>query len=64
MPTTDERTIALCLEIADRLRAVAMDQGEDLTPAERRELIEIALEVERRARTEDPSDGWGEPEQL
>ena len=33
MPTTDERTIALCLEIADRLRAVAMDQGEDLTPS-------------------------------
>lgn len=49
MPTTDERTIALCREIAAQLRAVAMDQDEDLTPAERRELVEIALEVERRA---------------
>ena len=50
MPATDERTTALCREIADRLRAVALDEGEDLTPAERRELVEIALEVERRAR--------------
>jgi hypothetical protein len=49
MPTTDERTIALCREIAVWLRAVALDQNEDLTPEERRALIEVALEVERRA---------------
>ena len=48
MPTADERTIALCREIADWLRAVAKDQDEDLTPIERRELIEIAVAVERR----------------
>ena len=41
---------ALLQEIVDRLRDVALDEGEDLTPAERRELVEIALEVERRAR--------------
>ena len=50
MPTTDERVLTLCQEIADWLRAVAMDEDEDLTPAERRDLIEIALEVDRRAR--------------
>ena len=49
MPTTDERTVALCREIAAQLRAVAANEGEDLTPAERRALIEIALVVERRA---------------
>ena len=48
MPATDERTTALCQEIADRLRAVALDEGEDLTPAERRALVEIAVAVERR----------------
>ena len=46
MPTDHERVLTLCREIADRLRAVALDG--DLTPAERRALIEIALEVERR----------------
>ena len=46
----EDRILALCREVADWLRAVAMDQGEGLTPAERRELIEIALEVERRSR--------------
>ena len=49
MPTIDERTIAFCLEIADRLRAAAADEGEDLTPADRRELVEIALALERMA---------------
>ncbi len=43
------RVLALCREIADRLRAVALNEDEDLTPAERRELVEIALEIERRA---------------
>ena len=50
MSTDHERVTAICHDIADWLRAVAMDQGEDLTPTERRELIEIALEVERRSR--------------
>ena len=49
MPTTDERTLTLCQEIADWLRAVAMDENETLTPEERRALIEVALEVERKA---------------
>lgn len=48
MPTTDERILTLCREIAAWLRAVAMDEDEILTPEERRALIEIALEVERR----------------
>ena len=47
--SSGDRVLALCQEIADWLRAVALDEDEDLTPAERRELIEIALEVERRA---------------
>lgn len=50
MSTDHERVIAICRDVADRLRAVAMDQSEALTPTERRELIEIALEVERRSR--------------
>ena len=49
MPSTDKRVLTLCREIADWLRAVAMDEDEILTPEERRALIEIALEVERRA---------------
>ncbi len=52
MPATDERTTALCREITARLRAVALDEGEDLTLAERRALIEVALEIERRVRDE------------
>ena len=47
--SSGDRVLTLCQEIADWLRAVALDEGEDLTPAERRELIEIALEVERKA---------------
>ena len=50
MGCSRDQVLALCREIADWLRAVAMDRDEDLTPAERRELIEIALEAERRAR--------------
>ena len=50
MSNDHERVIAICQDVADWLRAVAMDQDEDLTPAERRKLIEIALEVERRSR--------------
>ncbi len=50
MSTDHERVIAICREVADRLRAVARDQDEDLTPVERRKLTEIALEVERRSR--------------
>ena len=46
--SSGDRVLILCQEIADWLRAVALDEGEDLTPAERRTLIEIALEVERR----------------
>ncbi len=53
MPTDHDRILALCQEIADWLRAVALDEGEDLTPAERRELVEIALAVERRAKVGD-----------
>ncbi len=48
MPTDHDRVLALCQEIADRLRAVALDEGEELTPAERRELEEIAVAVERK----------------
>ncbi len=50
MPTAHDRVLTLCREIADRLRAVALDEGEDLTPEERRALIEIAVAVavERR----------------
>ena len=48
MPTTHDRVLTACREIAAWLRAVAMDQDEDLTPEERRALIEIALEVERK----------------
>lgn len=50
MATDHDHTVALCQEIANWLRAVALDGDEDLTPADRRELIQIALEVERRAR--------------
>ena len=46
--SSGDRVLTLCQEIADCLRAVALDEREDLTPTERRELIEIALEVERR----------------
>ncbi len=45
MPTAHDRVLTLCREIAARLRAVALDEGEDLTPAERRELVEIAVAV-------------------
>ena len=47
MPTTDERTLATCREIAAELRAVAADAEADLTPEERRWLVEIAQAVER-----------------
>ncbi len=50
MPTAHDRVLTLCREVADRLRAVALDESEDLTPAERRDLVEIALEIERRLR--------------
>ena len=50
MAGLNEQSLAFLQEIVDRLRTVAVDEGEDLTPAERRELVEIALEVERRAR--------------
>ena len=46
----NDRALALLQEIVDRLRAVALDEGVDLTPAERRDLVEIALEVEKRAK--------------
>ena len=48
MPTNHDRVLTFCQEIADWLRAVAMDEDETLTPEERRALIEIAREVERR----------------
>ncbi len=50
MPTTHDRVLTLCREIAHWLRAVAMDEDETLTAEERRALIEVALEVERKAR--------------
>ena len=55
MPTDHDhdRVLALCREIADWLHTVALDEGEDLTPTERRALIEIALAVERRAKVGD-----------
>ena len=46
--SSGDRVITLCQEIADWLRAVAMDEDEILTPEERRALIEVALAVERR----------------
>ena len=49
----NEQTFFVLQEIADRLRAVALDEGENLTPAERRELVEIALAVEQRAKVGD-----------
>jgi hypothetical protein len=48
MPNTHERVLALCQDIAAWLRAVALDEDEILSTEERRLLIEIALEVERR----------------
>ncbi len=53
MAGLNEQTFFVLQEIADRLRAVALDEGENLTPAERRELIEIALAVEQRAKVGD-----------
>lgn len=47
--SSGDRVLALCQEIADWLRAVAMDVDETLTLEERRALIEIALEVEGKA---------------
>ncbi len=58
MPTAHDRVLALCREIADWLRAVALDEGEDLTPEERRALIEIAVAVERRAKAVMEWRGW------
>ena len=48
MATSHERVLALCQQIAAWLRAVAMDEGELLTSEERRALIDIALEVDRK----------------
>ena len=47
--SSGDRVLALCQEIADWLRAVAMDEDETLTPEERRALIEVALAVDPRA---------------
>ena len=49
----EARTLALCQEIADRVPAVALDEDEDLTSAEGRALVEIALKVERQAKDEE-----------
>lgn len=43
----DPRTLATCREIAAELRAAAADVEADLTPEERRWLVEIALAMER-----------------
>ena len=56
MPTTNDRVLIACQEIADWLRAVAIDQDETLTPQERRALIEIALEVERKGAQKRPTE--------
>ena len=43
----DPCTLDACREIAAELRAVAADAEADLTPEERRWLVDIALAVER-----------------
>ena len=50
----DPRTLDACREVATELRAAAADAEADLTPEERRWLVEIALVVERaEARRQD-----------
>ncbi len=43
----DPRTLDACREIAAELQAVVADAEADLTPEERRRLLDIALAVER-----------------
>ena len=47
MTVTGPRTLDACREIAAELRAAAADAEADLTPEERRALVDIASAVER-----------------